>query len=161
MAENLIISTGSKDEVYQTLLSQIEHLLAGETNLIANLANISSAIEMTFGFLWVGFYLKESEGQLVLGPFQGPIACTRIQKGKGVCGTAWSENRTVIVQNVNDFTGHIACSSASVSEIVVPFYSSTGNFLGVLDIDSKEESSFDEVDQLYLEKLILILSKTI
>lgn len=161
MSENLIVSTGSKEQAYKTLLPQIEILLTGETNLIANLANISSAIKMTFGYLWVGFYLKETEDQLVLGPFQGPIACTRITKGKGVCGSAWAKSKTIIVENVNDFPGHIACSSASISEIVVPFYSSKRHFLGVLDIDSEQESSFDELDQLYLEKLITLLSKTI
>lgn len=160
MSENLIVSTGSKEQVYETLLLQLEHLLENESNLIANLANISSAIKMTFGFLWVGFYLKETEDQLVLGPFQGPIACTRINKGKGVCGSSWEKNKTIIVENVNDFPNHIACSSASLSEIVVPFYSNSGNFLGVLDIDSDKESSFNTQDQLYLEKLVKILTKS-
>lgn len=161
MAENLVVSSGSKEQVYKTLIPQIEQLLAGETNLIANLANISSAIQMTFDYLWVGFYLKETEDQLVLGPFQGPVACTRIKKGQGVCGSAWAENKTFIVKNVSDFPGHIACSSASISEIVVPFYSIDEHFLGVLDIDSEKEASFDELDQLYLEKVVTLLSKNI
>jgi len=160
MAENLLISVENKEQAYQTLLPQIESLLIGETSLIANLANVCSAIHMTFGHLWVGFYLVD-ETQLVLGPFQGPIACTRINKGKGVCGTSWSENKTVIVKNVNNYPDHIACSSSSISEIVVPFYSATGAFKGVLDMDSINEGEFDETDQLHLEKLVKIISKTI
>jgi GAF domain-containing protein len=160
MAENLHISSGGKEEVYQTLLPQIEGLITGETNIIANLANISSALAMTFKHLWVGFYLKDAN-HLVLGPFQGPIACTRILKGKGVCGQSWLKEETIIVKNVNDFPNHISCSSASVSEIVVPVFKASGDFFGVLDIDSSFESQFDEVDKNYLEQIVSLISKTI
>ncbi len=160
MAENLYISLGNKEEVYQSLLPQIEGLIAGETNTIANLANISSAINMTFNHLWVGFYLLD-ENQLVLGPFQGPIACTRISKGKGVCGQSWLKEETIIVKNVNDFPEHIACSSESISEIVVPIFKANGTFFGVLDIDSSLEGSFDDLDKNYLEQMVLLISKTI
>lgn len=159
MSENLVISVESKEKAYQTLLPQIQNLLFGEPNLIANLANISSAIKMTFGHLWVGFYLIEND-QLVLGPFQGPIACTRISKGKGVCGKAWEDNKTVVVKNVNEFSGHIACSTDSVSEIVVPLHHENGAFLGVLDMDSITEGEFDEIDQMYLEQLVQIIAKS-
>ena len=160
MAENLHVSSGNKEEVYQTLLPQIEALIVGETNSIANLANVSSAINMTFKHLWVGFYLLDSD-QLVLGPFQGPIACTRILKGKGVCGQSWMKEETIIVKNVNDFPNHIACSSDSVSEIVVPIFNSKGAFFGVLDIDSSKEGSFDIIDKKYLEQITSLISKTI
>ena len=160
MSEHLHISTRSKQDSYEVLLPQIQNLIAGESNLIANLANISSAIHMTFKHLWVGFYLLE-DNQLVLGPFQGPIACTRITKGKGVCGTAWNENKTIIVKNVGTFKGHISCSSDSVSEIVVPLYDGKNNILGVLDIDSTQEANFDEVDQSYLEKLCDHITKNL
>jgi GAF domain-containing protein len=160
MSESLTISVESKEKAYQTLLPQVESLLHGEKNLIANLANICSAIQMTFSPLWVGFYLVEDD-QLVLGPFQGPIACTRINKGKGVCGSAWSENKTIIVKNVEEFPGHIACSSESVSEIVVPLHSANGDIIGVLDIDSIREGQFDNTDKSYLEQLVQILTNTI
>lgn len=160
MSEHLHISTRSKQDSYEVLLPQIQNLIAGESSLIANLANISSAIHMTFKHLWVGFYLLDGD-QLVLGPFQGPIACTRITKGKGVCGTAWSENKTIIVTNVDDFKGHISCSSDSVSEIVIPFYDAKNNILGVLDIDSTQEATFDELDQSYLEKLCDLITKNL
>lgn len=160
MSEHLHISTRSKQDSYEVLLPQIQNLIAGESSLIANLANISSAIHMTFKHLWVGFYLLDGD-QLVLGPFQGPIACTRITKGKGVCGTAWSENKTIIVKNVDDFKGHISCSSDSVSEIVIPFYDAKNNILGVLDIDSTQEATFDELDQSYLEKLCDLITKNL
>ena len=151
MAEDLCISNGSKAEKYQTLLPQIKSLIEGENDLIANLANISAALKETFGFFWVGFYLVK-EDELVLGPFQGPIACTRIRLGRGVCGTAWKEARTLIVPDVEQFPGHIACSSDSKSEIVVPILQQ-GEVIGVLDIDSDELDSFDTIDARYLEEI--------
>ena len=151
MAEDLCISNGSKAEKYQTLLPQVKSLIEGENDLIANLANISAALKETFGFFWVGFYLVK-EDELVLGPFQGPIACTRIRLGKGVCGTAWKEARTLIVPDVEQFPGHIACSSDSKSEIVVPILQQ-GEVVGVLDIDSNELDSFDTIDARYLEEI--------
>jgi len=160
MAESLFIpTTASKEQKYGAILPQIEALIGGEKDLIANLANISAVLRESFGFFWVGFYLVK-DNQLVLGPFQGPIACTRINIGKGVCGTAWKENKTQLVPDVDAFPGHIACSSASKSEIVLPF-SSNGEVAGVLDIDSDKLADFDETDQVYLEKLISILEKTI
>lgn len=156
MSENLTIHSGSKEERYQALLPQIKSLVEGETDLIANSANIASALHETFGFFWTGFYFVKEE-MLVLGPFQGPIACTRIKYGKGVCGTAWKEARTVIVPDVNEFPGHIACSSLSQSEIVVPLY--CGELItGVLDIDSKQTNTFDPTDAFYLEKIVSLLS---
>lgn len=152
MAEELKITAGSKIEKYQTLLLQIAGLLSSESNLIANLANVSAALNQTFGFLWVGFYLVEGE-ELVLGPFQGPIACTRIKKGKGVCGTAWQKNQTIIVEDVDQFPGHIVCSSTSRSEIVLPL-AKDNEVWGVLDIDSDQLASFDTVDQQYLEQIV-------
>jgi len=134
MAEDLIIATGNKEEKYKNLLPQIKGLLEGEKNLVANLANITAALKEQFNFFWVGFYLVD-ENELVLGPFQGPVACTRIKKGRGVCGTSWEKNETIIVPDVEAFPGHIACSSLSKSEIVLPVYQSN-NFIGVLDIDS-------------------------
>jgi GAF domain-containing protein len=160
MAENLHIVNGNKDEKYKILLPQIEALIAGENNLIANLANTSAAIQMTFNHLWVGFYLIENN-QLVLGPFQGPIACTRITMGKGVCGTSWERNETVIVKNVAHFEGHISCSSESVSEIVIPLRNPNDEIIGVLDIDSTEENTFGETDQQYLEQALKFISKRI
>lgn len=160
MSENLQINKTSKKDAYETLLPQVQSLIAGEVNLIANLANACSAIQMTFDHLWTGFYLVDKK-QLVLGPFQGPIACTRIPMGKGVCGTAWKEQNTVIVKNVNEFEGHIACSSDSVSEIVVPLFDLENNIIGVLDIDSTQEAMFDETDQKYLEKLCLLITKNL
>ena len=142
----------SKEETYQSLLPQIRELTRNEQDLIANLANISAVLKQAFGFFWVGFYLvKESE--LVLGPFQGPVACTRIPLGKGVCGTAWKERRTIIVPDVEQFPGHIACSSESKSEIVVPLFNK-GEIIGVLDIDSDQLNTFDETDAKYLEKIV-------
>jgi len=160
MSESLQINTISKKESYETLLPQIHSLIAGEGNLIANLANICSAIQMTFDHLWTGFYLVE-KNQLVLGPFQGPIACTRIPMGKGVCGTAWNNQQTVIVKNVNEFEGHIACSSDSVSEIVVPLFDLKNQIIGVLDIDSIHEGMFDKIDQQYLEELCGMITKNL
>ena len=155
MAEDLCISNGSKAEKYQTLLPQIKSLIEGENYLIANLANISAALKETFGFFWVGFY-RVIDNQLVLAPFQGPIACTRIKYGKGVCGTAWKEARTIIVPDVDAFPGHIACSSASRSEIVVPVIWED-KVIAVLDIDSDKLDSFNETDQIFLEKIVELL----
>lgn len=145
----------TKQETYQTLLPQIESLVAGETDTIANMANVAAALHEAFGFWWTGFYRVEGQ-QLVLGPFQGPIACTRIPFGRGVCGTAWQRAETVIVPNVHEFAGHIACSSASNSEIVVPIMRD-GQIVAVLDIDSKDFSTFDETDRLYLEQIARML----
>lgn len=151
MAENLSIGTGNKEEKYQELLPQLHALVSTETDFIANLANTAAALKQTFGFFWVGFYIIK-EDELVLGPFQGPIACTRIRHGRGVCGTAWKEARTVVVPDVTKFPGHIACSSDSKSEIVVPIYRE-GAIIGVLDIDSDATDSFDTVDARYLEEI--------
>ncbi len=151
MAETIALSTGTKTEKYETLLPQVRALVEGEPNLIANLANTASAIRMTFGFFWVGFYLVEGE-ELVLGPFQGTIACTRIAKGKGVCGTSWSTAETLVVPDVDAFPGHIACSSESRSEIVVPILAN-GKVVAVLDVDSTALADFDETDAHYLNQL--------
>lgn len=140
-----------KEEKYAELLPQIESILSTETDAIANMANVAAVIHETFGFWWTGFY-RVIDGMLVLGPFQGPLACTRIRKGKGVCGTAWAEARTQVVPDVHQFPGHIACSSASNSEIVVPIFRDT-EVVGVLDIDSKEYGTFDETDRIWLEKI--------
>lgn len=152
MAEDLYIGNGSKDEKYRTLLPQIKSLIAGETNRIANLANVSAALKETFHFFWVGFYLVEGE-DLVLGPFQGPVACTRIKKGRGVCGMAWQKAETLVVPDVDAFPGHIACSSLSRSEIVVPLLRDGGEVWGVLDIDSESLNSFDATDASFLEEI--------
>ena len=151
MSENLIIKGDSKKELYENLLPQIKSLVEGETDLIANMANVSACLKDTFNFWWVGFYRVEGE-ELVLGPFQGPLACTRIRKGKGVCGTAWQEAKTMIVPDVDAFPGHIACSSLSRSEIVVPIVKN-GKVTAVLDIDSEKLATFDQTDQKYLEQL--------
>ena len=157
MAENLIIAEGGKADKYQLLFDQIKALTEDETDTIANMANIASMIHQTFGFWWTGFYrvrtIPESEKEmLVLGPFQGPLACSRIAYGKGVCRTAWAKGETVIVPDVNLFPGHIACSSASRSEIVVPIFKD-GKAIAVLDIDSAELNTFDETDAFWLEKI--------
>ena len=145
----------NKIETYQSLLPQIESLISGETDTIANMANVAAALHKAFGFWWTGFYRVGGQ-QLVLGPFQGPIACTRIPYGKGVCGTAWQRAETVIVPNVHDFPGHIACSSASNSEIVIPVIRNN-QVIAVLDIDSTDFNTFDETDQFYLEKIAEML----
>jgi L-methionine (R)-S-oxide reductase len=156
MAEDLTIAkTGSKEEQYQSLIPQIEALLYGETDQIANMANISAALKEQFNWFWVGFYLVKND-ELVLGPFQGPVACTRIKKGKGVCGSSWQQNEILIVPNVDEFPGHIACASASKSEIVLPVYQK-GNIIGVLDVDSEYLAHFDEVDGKYLNQIIKFL----
>ena len=144
-----------KQEKYQTLLPQIESLVAGETDAIANMANVAAALHEAFGFWWTGFYRVEGQ-QLVLGPFQGPVACTRIPYGKGVCGTAWQRAETVIVPNVHEFAGHIACSSASNSEIVVPVIRNN-QVVAVLDIDSTDFAAFDDTDKHFLEKIVAFL----
>lgn len=159
MAETLILpETGTKEDKYKALLPQIEALLTGEEDHIANMANFSAALKEAFNWLWVGFYLVKDD-QLVLGPFQGPIACTRISFGKGVCGTAWKEAKTLIVPDVEKFPGHIACSSSSRSEIVVPVKDGSGKVSAVLDIDSAELGTFDETDQKYLEELVQLIAK--
>lgn len=152
MAEDLSILKGTKQEQYESLIPQIQGLLYGEPNLIANLANISAALKEQFNWWWVGFYWIH-EDELVLGPFQGPVACTRIKKGRGVCGGAWEQGKTLVVEDVEKFPGHIACSSASKSEIVVPVYKD-GNIVGVLDVDSELLAHFDETDRVYLEKIV-------
>lgn len=155
MAEELIISAGSKEEKYRELVPQVKAVVEAETDLIANMANVASMLHETFGFWWTGFY-RVVDGVLVLGPFQGPLACTRIKKGKGVCGTAWERGATVIVPDVDAFPGHIACSSLSRSEIVVPVQRD-GEVIAVLDIDSKDLATFDEVDKKYLEEVVSVL----
>lgn len=146
-----------KEEKYRLLTEQISALIEGETDPVAVMANVCAAIHETMGFFWTGFY-RVKDGELVLGPFQGPVACMHIAFGRGVCGTAWKEQRTIIVPDVEQFPGHIACSSLSRSEIVVPVFSNNGEVLAVLDIDSKELSTFDETDRLYLEKICHLLS---
>lgn len=156
MAEELIVSnTATKEEKYQSLIPQIEALVTGEPDLTANLANIASALKYGMDFFWVGFYLVKDD-ELVLGPFQGPIACTRIRKGKGVCGTSWEKAQTVLVENVDEFPGHIACSSDSKSEIVLPAMKD-GEVALILDIDSDKLNDFDETDQQYLEQLMKVV----
>lgn len=161
MAENLIIAKGGKTEKYQVLYGQIKALTEGESDMIANMANIASMIHETFGFWWTGFYrvcsIPETEKEmLVLGPFQGPLACSRIAYGKGVCGTAWAKANTVIVPDVDRFPGHIACSSASKSEIVVPVFKDD-TVIAVLDIDSADFDTFDETDSLWLERIAALI----
>ena len=152
MAEKLNIIEGSKSEQYESMIPQIKGLLHGETDLIANTANVAAALKEQFGWLWVGFYFVKGD-ELVLGPFQGPIACTRIKKGRGVCGSSWQQAKTLIVPDVEKFPGHIACSSLSKSEIVVPCFK--GNeVVAVLDVDSSELNQFDETDQKYLEEIV-------
>ncbi|HVG41690.1 MAG TPA: GAF domain-containing protein [Chitinophagaceae bacterium] len=156
MAEDLSIIKGTKTEQYEALLPQIKGLLEGERDLIANLANITAALKEQFGWLWVGFYLVKGD-ELVLAPFQGPVACTRIKWGRGVCGTCWQKGQTLIVPDVEKFPGHIACSSLSRSEIVVPVLRHE-NVVGVLDVDSQEFNKFDQTDQHYLEQIIELIS---
>ena len=158
MAEDLQITQGDKKEQYESLIPQIKALIEGEPNQVANLANISAALKEQFGWWWVGFYMI-IEDELVLGPFQGPVACTRIKKNRGVCGAAWAEAKTLIVEDVEKFPGHIACSSASKSEIVVPVFQN-GQITGVLDVDSEHLAYFDTIDQYYLEKIVSLLAST-
>ncbi|HCY89706.1 MAG TPA: diguanylate cyclase [Chitinophagaceae bacterium] len=155
MAEDLEIIQGSKNDQYESLMPQVKGLLDGETDLVANMANLAGALKEQFNWLWVGFYIVKN-GELVLGPFQGPVACTRIRYGKGVCGSAWAEGKTLIVRDVEQFPGHIACSSLSKSEIVVPLMRD-GEVVAVLDVDSSELNSFDETDQQYLEEMTKLI----
>ena len=155
MAETLVIQGSSKEELYRNLFPQIASLVADENDAIANMANISACLHETFRFWWTGFYRVIGE-ELVLGPFQGPVACTRISKGRGVCGTSWQRRETIVVPDVDEFPGHIACSSASRSEIVVPVFS--GNeIIAVLDIDSEHLAAFDETDAQWLERIANLL----
>ena len=155
MAEDLAIKEGNKQEQYESLIPQIKGLLTGEPDLIANLANISAALKEQFGWFWVGFYIVKND-ELVLGPFQGPVACTRIRKGRGVCGSSWAQAATLIVPDVEKFPGHIACSSLSKSEIVLPVIHN-GEVVAVLDVDSSEHDTFDTTDQKYLEQVINLI----
>ena len=152
MAEDLKIAIGNKEEMYQIITPQIKALIEGEPDVIANLANISAALKEQFGWFWVGFYLVKQD-ELVLGPFQGPVACTRIKKGRGVCGSSWQLAKTLLVPDVAKFPGHIACSSLSVSEIVIPVIRNN-EVIGVLDVDSEQAAFFDETDKKYLEIII-------
>ncbi|MGO3918164.1 GAF domain-containing protein [Acinetobacter venetianus] len=159
MAEELILQQGQKAEQYQSIIPQIQAIIEDETDVIANLANICAALKQQFDWFWIGFYLVK-DNELVLGPFQGPIACTRIAIGRGVCGRAWQQQQVIIVPDVDQFPGHIACSSASRSEIVLPMMKN-GECLGVLDIDSSELNQFDEVDAKYLKQLITMIENFI
>lgn len=156
MAEDLYVATGTKEEQYLSLITQIKGLVTDETDLIANLANVTAALKEQFNWLWVGFYLVKSD-ELVLGPFQGPIACTRIKKGRGVCGSSWLQAKTLVVDDVEKFPGHIACSSISKSEIVVPLIKN-GEVFGVLDVDSAHLSSFNLIDKKYLEQIVQLIN---
>lgn len=156
MAEELKINQGTKEEKYAELYPQIKAVVENETDGIANMANVAAMLWETFHWWWTGFY-RVVDGVLVLGPFQGPMACTRIRKGRGVCGTAWAENETQVVPDVDQFPGHIACSSASRSEIVVPLHDAVGEVVGVLDIDSEHLNTFDETDKVWLEKIASLL----
>ncbi|MGN7787506.1 GAF domain-containing protein [Niabella sp. 22666] len=156
MAEDLLIVSGSKEEQYRQLLPQLEGLLQGEEDIVANMANTAAALKEQFKWWWVGFYVVKGD-ELVLGPFQGPVACTRIKKGRGVCGAAWEQAKTLIVPDVEQFPGHIACSSFSKSEIVVPIVKN-GIVTGVLDVDSEHLDHFDLTDQEYLEKIVGLLN---
>lgn len=157
MEENLIISEGSKAERWATLLPQVEAMLRGETDAVAAMANVATMIHFTFANLWTGFYRAIGD-ELVLGPFQGPLACVRIARGRGVCGTAWERATTLIVPDVEQFPGHIACSSASRSEIVVPIIDNDGSVKGVIDIDSERLAAFDHTDAAALEQIAALLS---
>lgn len=160
MAENLVVSQSTdKKERYEVLLPQVRSLVEGETDIVANLSNVVAALRQSFGFFWVGFYIVR-DNQLVLGPFQGPIACTRINFGRGVCGTTWKEGKTILVPNVDEFPGHIACSSDSKSEIVVPVFKN-GSVAMVLDVDSDRLNDFDNTDLEYLQKLMKVVESFI
>ena len=156
MAEDLKLTGTTKEEKYIELIPQIKALLEGESDAIANMANICAALKYGMDFFWVGFYLIQNN-ELVLGPFQGPVACTRIHKDKGVCGTAWQRNEVVIVDDVDQFPGHIACSSLSKSEIVLPIYNSNKEIIGVLDVDSEHYKTFDKTDEEWLKKIIELI----
>jgi GAF domain-containing protein len=156
MSEELIIKSTTKEGRYQELLPQVKALVEGEKDPIANMANVCAALKYGMNFLWVGFYFVR-ENVLVLGPFQGPVACTRIQKGKGVCGTAWARKETIIVDDVEKFPGHIACSSLSKSEIVIPLFDARKSVIGVLDVDSDTLNSFDRTDEKYLKQITALI----
>lgn len=157
MAEEFNIVRGTKEEQYKALLSQLRALVGGEPDLVANMANIAAVLKAQFDFFWVGFYLVKGD-ELILGPFQGPVACTRIGKGRGVCGTAWERTEALIVPNVDTFPGHIACSAQSKSEIVIPVMKH-GDVIAVLDVDSEYLNHFDETDAAYLAKVVALLSR--
>jgi len=158
MSEELFIAAGAgKKDTYESLIPQLASLIDGEEDLIANLANLSAALHDTFGWWWVGFYWVKND-ELVLSPFQGPIACTRIQFGKGVCGSAWKDAKSILVPDVNTFPGHISCSSNSVSEIVVPIFDKQQRVVGVLDVDSDRYDVLDQTDLVYLEKISQLIS---
>ena len=156
MAENLIINGENKRELYETLLHQLQSLTAGETDVVANMANVAAALKQTFDFFWVGFYVVKEE-MLVLAPFQGPLACTRIRYGKGVCGTAWKDAQTIVVPDVEQFPGHIACNSKSRSEIVLPIRDREGRVFACLDVDSDRLDAFDREDEEGLKKILSLL----
>lgn len=156
MAEDLKLTASTKEEKYKELIPQIKALVEGEKDNIANMANVCAALKFGMNFFWVGFYLVKEE-QLVLGPFQGPVACTRINLGKGVCGTSWQKKETIIVEDVEKFPGHIACSALSKSEIVLPLFDVQKKVIGVFDVDSDELNSFDKTDEVYLNKIINLL----
>jgi L-methionine (R)-S-oxide reductase len=158
MAESLSIAKGSREEKYRTLIPQLESLLSGEPDKVANAANIAAALRQTFGFFWVGFYFVQDH-ELVLGPFQGDVACTRIAKGKGVCGASWEQKETLLVPDVDTFPGHIACSSLSRSEIVVPVFLAN-KVVAVLDVDSDQPDDFSITDKIYLEQVALLFSRS-
>lgn len=161
MAEELHIAAGTdKNEIYNSLIPQLEALIGGESDLTANLANLAAALHETFGWWWVGFYWIK-EGELVLAPFQGPIACTRIKKGRGVCGTVWQNAESLLVPDVDNFPGHIACSGSSVSEIVVPIFDKLGEIVGVLDVDSERYDVLDQTDVLNLERISKLITATL
>jgi GAF domain-containing protein len=157
MAELLSVTGTSKEEKYRSLVAAVDALIQDEHDIIANMANVTAAVKEVFGFLWVGFY-RVVDDELVLGPFQGPVACTRIKKGKGVCGIAWEKTKNIIVPDVDRFAGHIACSSKSKSEIVVPMFNNN-KITGVLDIDSEDLNSFDEIDEKYLSQIVKLFNK--
>lgn len=156
MAEDLTIIGNTKEEIYQSLIPQIKGLLDGETDTVANMANVCAALKFGLNFFWVGFYLVK-DNSLVLGPFQGPVACTRIAKGKGVCGSSWERNEVIIVEDVDKFPGHIACSSLSKSEIVIPLYNENKECVGVLDVDSDTYATFDKTDEKYLKQIVELI----
>jgi GAF domain-containing protein len=157
MAEEISITAQTKEEKYRELIPQIKGLIGDETDMVANMANISAALKYGLNFFWVGFYTVKND-QLVLGPFQGPVACTRINRGKGVCGTAWEKANTIIVADVDQFPGHIACSALSRSEIVIPFFDQEKNVNGVLDVDSSELNAFDETDAQFLLQILALIN---
>lgn len=159
MAESINIAEGTKKQKYQSLIPQIKALVEGESDMIANLSNIMAALKQEMGFLWVGVYFVKDKNQLILGPFQGPVACTRIAFGKGVCGTSWNEKRIIIVPDVDQFPGHITCSSESKSEIVLPVLNKHGEVALVLDVDSAKLNDFDETDKIYLQEVVTIIEQ--